>query len=71
MPLQPWEYWGITEEDWGTGWRRTIRDALDAEFAGKPIDDGDKPGAEFEIKIFARRRSDNAVHDYRIGSPQP
>jgi hypothetical protein len=68
MPLQPWEYWGLTEDDWNAGWRRTIRDAVDAEFSGKQTDDGDAPGEEFEIKIFARRRTDNAVHDYRVGS---
>jgi hypothetical protein len=58
---------GITEEDWNSGWRRTIPAALDANFAGKPTDEDDKPGPEFEITIFARRRSDNSVHDYRIG----
>ena len=66
MPLQPWDYWGITEEDWVAGWRRTIRDALDAGFAGKPTDESDTPAPEFEVRIFARRRSDNAVHDYRV-----
>jgi len=70
MPLQPWEYWGISEKDWGVGWRRTIRDALDAspEVSGRRIDDGDEPSEEFELRIFARRRSDNSVHDYRIGA---
>lgn len=64
--MQPWDYWGITEDDWNAGWRRTLRDALDAGFVGKPIDDGDTHAPEFEVKIFARRRSDNSVHDYRV-----
>ena len=64
--MQPWEYWGISEEDWRAGWRRTIEEAVEAASGDMPGDVGDKPGPEFEIRIRARKRSGNAIHDYIV-----
>jgi hypothetical protein len=58
-----WDLWGITQEDWeveGGGWRRTFQDAVDDAFRDADFD------KEYEIRIFVRKRSDNAVHDYRV-----
>ena len=66
--MEPWEYWGISEEDWDAGWRRTLRDAIEAEFDGKPTHDVAQADSEFEIRIFARKRRDNPIHDYRVGT---
>jgi hypothetical protein len=55
-----WEFWGITQEDWDGGWRRTLEDALEAAFADAEL------GTSYQIRIFVRKRSDNAVHDYKV-----
>jgi hypothetical protein len=61
---EPWRHWGIDKDSWEQGWRRTLRDAVEAEFAG------DRAGIDEpkSVQIFVRKRSDNAVHDYRVGS---
>jgi hypothetical protein len=62
------EHWGIDEKEWEQGWRRTIRDAVDAEFAG----DRAQINEELPIQIFVKKRTDNSVHDYRVvRSPSP
>jgi hypothetical protein len=55
-----WDLWGIAEDDWRGGWRRTLQEALDDAFRDAEFD------KEYEIRIFVRKRSDNAVHDYRV-----
>jgi hypothetical protein len=56
-----WELWGISQEDWQEGgWRRSLQEALDHAFADAEFD------KSYEIRIFVRKRSDNAVHDYRV-----
>jgi hypothetical protein len=59
------ELWGISEDAWTAGWRRTIEDAVKAEFAGAKIDEPSR------IEIWAVKRSDNAVHDYRVQRTGP
>ena len=53
-----WELWGIAEKDWQSGWRRTLEAAVDA--ARLPLDE------PTQIKILVWKRSDNAVHDYKV-----
>jgi hypothetical protein len=59
--MRSWELWGITQDDWEAGWRRTLEHAVEAAFAGAEIDD------ENTVEIIVRKRSDNSVHDYRVG----
>lgn len=55
-----WELWGITQEDWEVhGWRRTIEEAIDAALKDAEV------GTPYEMRIFARKRTPNSVHDYR------
>lgn len=58
--MRSWELWGITQEDWEGGWKRTLQEALDDAFADAEL------GKGYQIRIFVRKRSDNAVHDYRV-----
>jgi hypothetical protein len=55
-----WAYWGIDQDAWEQGWRRTLHDAVEAAFAEGRIDE------EAKIEIVVKKRSDNAVHDYRV-----
>jgi hypothetical protein len=55
-----WDLWGISQDDWENGWRRTIQEAIDAALADAEI------GVPYEIRIIARRRTRNSVHDYRV-----
>ncbi|HKF15458.1 MAG TPA: hypothetical protein VKB13_09545 [Gaiellaceae bacterium] len=60
--MRSWELWGISEADWNDGWRRTLQFAIEAAFAdGKAAIGEGKP-----VQIEVRKRSDNAVHDYRV-----
>ena len=68
---EPWKYWGINEEDWEFGWRRTIEDAVEAasvrlDLPGDRITTDPRRENEFDIRIKARKRSGNAVHDYIV-----
>jgi hypothetical protein len=61
-----WDLWGITQEDWDQGWRRTLQEALDFALADAEL------GKPYEIQIFVRKRTHNSVHDYRVAaSPGP
>ena len=55
---EPGRFWNIDSERWDQGWRRTIPAAVEA--ADIPLDD------PVEIKILVWKRSDNAVHDYKV-----
>jgi hypothetical protein len=57
--LSSWDLWGIAEDDWHGGWRRTIEEAIDAALADAEV------GVPYEIRLFARKRTRNSVHDYR------
>lgn len=58
-----WELSGISQEDWEQhGWRRTLQEAIDAALADAEL------GEPYEIQIFARRRTRNSVHDYRVAT---
>jgi hypothetical protein len=59
------ELWGISEEAWEAGWRRTIEEAVKFAFTGARIDEPS------QIEIWAVKRSDNAVHDYRVQRTGP
>jgi hypothetical protein len=61
--MPSWELWGISEDDWNAGWRRTLQFAVEAAFA----EDRAAIGEERKVEILVRKRSDNAVHDYRVG----
>jgi hypothetical protein len=64
--LRASELSGISEDDWDSGWRRTLEEALD-----HALRDADLYVAH-ELQIFARRRTRNSVHDYRItATPTP
>jgi hypothetical protein len=61
-----WDLWGISQEDWDKGWRRTLQEALDYALAEL------EPNVPYEIRILARKRTRNSVHDYRvIATPAP
>lgn len=57
--MESWRFWSIEESDWKAGWRRTLEDAVEAA-EWIPFD---KPSA---ITIVVKKRSDNAVHDYKV-----
>jgi hypothetical protein len=61
--MKPWELWGISEDDWNAGWRRTLEQAVEAAFDRAEIDEEKRV-----VEIFVRKRSDNAFHDYRVGA---
>jgi hypothetical protein len=61
--MKPWELWGISEDDWKAGWRRTLEQAVEAAFDRAEIDEEKRV-----VEIFVRKRSDNAFHDYRVGA---
>jgi hypothetical protein len=56
---EPGRFWNIDPERWGEGWRRTIPAAVEAA-TWIPLDE------PTEIKIIVCKRSDNAVHDYKV-----
>jgi hypothetical protein len=60
-----WDLWGIGEDDWRGGWRRTIEEAIDAALADAEV------GEAYEIQLFARKRTRNSVHDYRAERRSP
>lgn len=55
------ENFRIADKEWDQGWRRLFRDAVDAALASYP--DGTEAIIE---EIWVKKRSGNAVHDYRI-----
>jgi hypothetical protein len=55
-------FWNIDPPSWAQGWRRTIPAAVEAA-DWIPLDE------PVEIKITVWKRSDNAVHDYKIDRP--
>jgi hypothetical protein len=54
------ELWGIGQEDWDDGWRRTLEEAVEAAFREDPV------GTEAPLKFRTKKRSGNAVHDYKV-----
>ena len=52
----------IDADAYAEGWRRELKDAVNAELESKkaPLD---KP---FEIDIWVKRRTQNPIHDYRV-----
>jgi hypothetical protein len=56
------EYEGIDEESFKAGWRRELKDAVDAALIDIPI------GEERVIDIWVKKR--NPLHDYRVALRQ-
>jgi hypothetical protein len=64
--LREWDLWGIIEDDWHAGWRRTFQEALDYAMRDAEL------GVPYEIKMLVRRRTRESVHDYRVvATPNP
>jgi hypothetical protein len=61
-PEESAKFWNIDVESWGNGWRRTIPAAVEAA-DWIPLDE------PVEIKIIVWKRSNNAVHDYKVDPP--
>jgi hypothetical protein len=59
------EYEGIDEESYKAGWRRELKEAVDAAFESRPV------GDEAQIDIYVKKRRDNPLHDYRVALRPP
>jgi hypothetical protein len=55
------EEYRITDEEWASGWRHELREAVDEKLA--PYPDGTEAKIE---EIWVKKKGDRSVHDYRV-----